>query len=188
MRVPAIEDQHRAILVAAVPRLMLDRVVKANASPSRHDRVSPPTRNPQSSGTISGRWMMVRILVTPVCGGIVLPALRIEKKTAGDRPGNLRQRERLDQLRGPRRPFAHRVDPLPVAPQMECAPVGRTVELAPQIARGSGRHVDVRRKTRIGTRQDCLQLLPDRLALPPPACSSQGKCPRSKNSSTGRNG
>jgi ATP-dependent Clp protease ATP-binding subunit ClpA len=26
------------------------------------------------------------MLVTPVCGGMVLPALRIEKKTAGARP------------------------------------------------------------------------------------------------------
>ncbi len=60
---------------------------KTHALPGTHSRVSLPQRKPQPSGTMSGRWVTSRTLVTPVWGGIRVPGLRRENIDAGVRPG-----------------------------------------------------------------------------------------------------
>ena len=58
----------------------------ANAPPSFQVRVSPPTRSCSPSGTISGRWMIVRTLLTPVWAGRWIPGGH-QKKVVGARSG-----------------------------------------------------------------------------------------------------
>ena len=38
-------------------------------------------------GTINGKWMIARVFVTPVCGGMRVRGLSNEKKALGDLPG-----------------------------------------------------------------------------------------------------
>src|SRR5438445_146676 len=57
------------------------------ARPSRHGRVSAPTRKRQAGGTTSGRCTMKRVFVTPVCPGMRVFGASTEKKAVGACPG-----------------------------------------------------------------------------------------------------
>src|SRR5215471_9366085 len=59
---------------------------KTQALPGTHSRVSLPTRKPQPSGTISGRCVTSRALVTPVCGGMRVLGFSSENIALGVRP------------------------------------------------------------------------------------------------------
>ncbi len=56
------------------------------ARPSRHSRVSAPTRKPHEGGTTSAMCTMKRVFVTPVCAGMRVFGASTEKKAVGACP------------------------------------------------------------------------------------------------------
>ena len=60
-------------------------IVSSNtqASPSRHGRVSEPTRKPHPGGTIRGRWTTSRTLAIPVWGGMRVLGTNYDRSKLG---------------------------------------------------------------------------------------------------------
>ena len=83
---PDVEDEHDPKLVAVVPGLVLDGVVEDPGLPG-HPLARLVTHSKAARrGTMRGRCVTRRTLVTPVCGGMRVRGLRSEYIAAGVRP------------------------------------------------------------------------------------------------------
>src|SRR5882672_10066183 len=113
------------------------------ARPSRHSRVSAPTRKPHEGGTTSAMCTMKRVFVTPVCAGMRVLGASTEKKAVGACPRISQSGAAWSRaaVLGQREVF---LDALAVLEQEEGAPALRVVELQPLIDRGSHGLGDVR--------------------------------------------
>src|SRR5205085_12287383 len=98
-----------------------------------HCRVSPPTLNPQFSGTIRGKCTIARALVSPACGAIRLLGSSTEKYRLGEisdrrgvsrAPANAIVRGQCDANSSTLRPLriSGIIDQLPVRPRAPAAP------------------------------------------------------------------
>ena len=155
LRVPHVEEQHRALGRRVVEHLVLEGVVEDQRPSSSHGRVSSATRIahraapsvPSAGGTTSGRWTRTRKLHGDVCAAMRAPGCSVEKKANANgmpsiSPGTparaaavCGQRSHIGSRRSPRATLDH--CPVPVAAAVEPACVVALVDVvvARQILR-----------------------------------------------------